>query len=168
MPGLPGVKWDPQPATLSPAGLVNCDQYSKAIHLILAMPGFRCKRAARQPASGPHELRLAMLTTLLKSFTGAAFLSSLFLWSARDCAVLLLAVWMVSIGVFVLSNLADRFLWIPVLLALAGVFASVFALVIPANIILAVNVATLVSFIVSLEVLKKKNRSWIVLMGQRA
>jgi hypothetical protein len=109
-----------------------------------------------------------MLTMLLKSFTGAAFLSSVFWWSAPDCAVLLLAVWMVAIGDFVLSNLADRFLWIPVLLALAGVFASVLAFVIPANIILAVNVATLVSFIVSVEVLKKKHRSWIALLGHRA
>jgi hypothetical protein len=108
-----------------------------------------------------------MLTTLLQSFTGAALLSSLFWGSARDCAVLLLAVWMVAIGGFVLSNLADRFLWIPVLLALAGLFASVFALAIPASIILAVNVATLASFVVSVEVLKKKNRSWIALMGRR-
>jgi hypothetical protein len=109
-----------------------------------------------------------MLTTLLQSFTGAALLSSLFWGSARDCAVLLLVVWMVVIGAFVVSNLADRFLWIPVLLALAGLFASVFALVIPANIILAVNVATLVSFVVSVEVLKKKDRSWIALMEHRA
>jgi hypothetical protein len=109
-----------------------------------------------------------MLTTLLKSFTGAAFLSSLFWWSARDCAILLLAVWMVAIGAFVLANLADRCLWILVLLALAGVFGSVFALLFPANIILVANVATLVSFIVSLEVLKKKNRSWLTLLRHRA
>lgn len=87
-----------------------------------------------------------MLMTLLKWTTGTAFLGSLFWCSARDCATLLLAVWMVAIGVFVYSNLADRFFWIPVLLALAGVFGSIFVLAIPGKITLAANVATLVIF----------------------
>lgn len=108
-----------------------------------------------------------MLTTLLKWTTGAAFLGSLFWCSARDCTTLLLAVWMVAIGVFVYSNLAHRFLWIPAFLALAGVFGSIFVIAIPGSITLAANVATLVIFIVSVEVLKKKHRSAMVLMRQR-
>jgi hypothetical protein len=83
-----------------------------------------------------------MLTTLLKWITGAAFLGSLFWYSARDCAALLLAVWTVAVGIFIHSNVADRLLWIPVALALAGVFGSVVVLAIPSNITLAANVAT--------------------------
>ncbi len=108
-----------------------------------------------------------MLTTLLKWSPGAAFLSSLFWCPARDCAVVLLAVWTVAIGTFVYSNLADRFLWIPMLLAFAGVFGSILVLAIPANITLAANVATLILFVVSLEVLKRR-RSSIAFMRHRA
>lgn len=100
-----------------------------------------------------------MLTALLKWIAIATFLGSLFWCSARDCVALLVAVWTVAIGVFVYSNLAGRFLWIPVLLALAGVFGSILMLAVPANITLAANVATLVLFIVSLEVLKKHGSS---------
>jgi hypothetical protein len=108
-----------------------------------------------------------MLTTLLKWTMGAAFLGSLFWCSARDCTTLLLAVWMVAIGVLVYSNLGHRFLWIPVLVALAGVFGSIFVIAIPGSLTLAANVATLVIFIVSVEVLKKKHRSAMALMRQR-
>jgi hypothetical protein len=109
-----------------------------------------------------------MLTTVLKWTMGTAFLGSLFWWSAGDCTTLLLAVWMVAIGILVYSNLADRFLWIPLLLALAGVFGSIFVIAIPGSITLAANVATLVTFIVSVEVLKKKHRSAMAVMRHRA
>jgi hypothetical protein len=108
-----------------------------------------------------------MLTTLLAWITGAVFLAGLFWCSARDCVALLLAVWTVAIAALVYSNLANRLLWIPVLLALTGVFGSLFALAIPTNITLAVNEATLVLFIVSLEVLRKR-RSATVSMRHRA
>lgn len=109
-----------------------------------------------------------MLTTLLKWITGAAFLGSLFWCSARDCTALLLAVWTLAIGVFVYSDLADRFLWIPVLLALAGVFSSILPLATSPNMALVANAATLVLFMVSLEVLKKKHRSSMALIRHRA
>jgi len=95
-----------------------------------------------------------MLTTLLTGIAGAALLGSLFWGSARDGVTLLLAVWTVAIGVFAYSNLADRSLWIPALLALAGVFGSILPLAIPGNMTLAANLAILLLFIVSLEVLK--------------
>lgn len=100
-----------------------------------------------------------MFTTLLESIAGAVFLGSLFWCSSRDCVALLLIAWTLAIGAFVYSNLAERFLWIPVLLALAGVFGSVFALVVPANMTLAVNEAILATFLVALKVLKSKRRS---------
>jgi hypothetical protein len=109
-----------------------------------------------------------MFITLLKWITGAAFLGSLFWCSARNCVTLLLAVWTIAIASFVYSNLKDRFLGIPVFLAAAGVFGSIFVLAIPGNITLAANVAVLVTFVVSLEVLKKKRRSSIALMRHRA
>jgi hypothetical protein len=109
-----------------------------------------------------------MLTTVLKWTTGTAFLGGLFWCSAGDCTTLLLAVWMVAIGILVYSNLADRFLWILLLLALAGVFGSIFVIAIPGSITLAANVATLVTFIVSVEVLKKKHRSAMAVMRHRA
>jgi hypothetical protein len=109
-----------------------------------------------------------MLTTLLKSIASAAFLGSLFWCRASDCAVLLVAAWILAIAVFVYLNLADRFLWIPVLLALAGVFGSIFVLVVPANITLAINEAILATFMVSLEVLKSKRHSSMAFARHRA
>jgi hypothetical protein len=100
-----------------------------------------------------------MFTILLESIAGVAFLGSLFWCSSRDCVALLLVAWTLAIGAFVYSNLAERFLWIPVLLALAGVFGSVFALVVPTNITLAVNEAILATFLVALKVLKSERRS---------
>jgi hypothetical protein len=109
-----------------------------------------------------------MLKTLLKWIVGAAILGSLFWCSNRECVALLLTVWTVAIGIFVYSNLADRFLWIPVLLALFGVFGSILVLAIPANIILAGNMATLILFAISLEVLKDKRHSSIAVLRHRA
>lgn len=109
-----------------------------------------------------------MLKTLLRWIVGAVILGSFFWCSDRQCVALLLAAWMVAIGVLVFSNLADRFLWIPVLLALAGVFGSILELSIPANTILAANVATLVLFALSLEVLKDKRHSLVAVVRHRA
>ena len=64
--------------------------------------------------------------------------------------------------------MAERLLWIPVLLALAGVFGSVFVLVVPANITLAVNEAILATFLVALKVLKSNRRSAMAFAGHRA
>jgi hypothetical protein len=109
-----------------------------------------------------------MLTTLLKWTMGTVFLGSLFWYSPGDCTTLLLAGWMVAIGAFVCSNLAERLLRIPVLLALAGVLGSIFLIAIPGSLTLAANVATLAIFIISVEVLKKKHRSAMAVMRHRA
>jgi hypothetical protein len=109
-----------------------------------------------------------MLTMLVKWTAGAALLGSLFWCSARDCVTLLLAIWTILIASFVYSNLKDRFLGIPVFLAAAGVLGSIFVLAIPSNITLAANVAVLVTFVVSLEVLKKKRFSSIAYARHRA
>lgn len=109
-----------------------------------------------------------MLTTLLRTVIGGAFLGSLFWFSDRDwVGLLLLAVWTVAIGAMIHSNLAERFLWIPLALALTGLFSSIIVLAIPANITLAANLVTIVLFLVSLEVLKRQ-RSLIALVRLRA
>jgi hypothetical protein len=99
-----------------------------------------------------------MLTTFSKFITGTAFLGSLFWFSAHDwVALLLFAAWIIAIAVVVRSNRVDRFLWIPAVIALAGVLGSVLVLAIPAGITLAANEATLVMFIISFEVLKRRS-----------
>ena len=100
-----------------------------------------------------------MLTVLVKCVSGAVFLGSLFWCPSGDCVALLLAVWTIAIAVFACSNLAERFLWVPILLALAGVFGLIFLLAIPDNITLAAEEAMLVMFAVSLALLKKKPRA---------
>jgi hypothetical protein len=97
-----------------------------------------------------------MSATILRIFADTASLGSMLWFAARDCATLLLVVWTAAIAVFVDSNLVARFLWIPVSLGLAGVVGSLLILAIPVGITLAVNVATLVLFVVSFELLKKR------------
>lgn len=97
-----------------------------------------------------------MRTTLFTWITGAAILGSLFWCSARECVTVLLALWTILIGSFVYSNLKERHLFIPVLLAAIGVLGSIFVLAIPGNVTLAANVAAVVSFVASLEVMKRR------------
>ncbi len=100
-----------------------------------------------------------LLAWRMKCVSGVVFLGSLF-WCPRDhCVVLLLAVWAIALGILVYSNLADRFLWIPILLALSGLFGLILLLAIPTSTTLAAEEVTLVMFVVSLAVLKKKPRS---------
>lgn len=100
-----------------------------------------------------------MRTNLLIWTVGAAILGSLFQCSARECVTVLLALWTILIGSFVYSNLKERLLYIPVLLAAVGVLGSILILAIPGNVTLIANVAAVVSFVASLEVLKKKRCS---------
>jgi hypothetical protein len=72
---------------------------------------------------------------------------------------LLVAIWAVATLVLVYSNLDERFSWIPVLLALAGLFGSILILAVPGDITLAINEAILITFLISVEVLKKERRS---------
>lgn len=71
---------------------------------------------------------------------------------------LLLAAWIAAIAAFSYANLADRRLWIPVFLALAGIFSSMLPLVITPKIALLTSAVILVGFIASLETLRPKRR----------
>lgn len=108
-----------------------------------------------------------MLMLLMTLIAVAGFVASLFWCSTRDCVALLLAAWTVAIVVFVYMNLPERHLWIPALLALAGVLGCVFVLAFPGNLTLAANVTTLVLFVVSLDVLRERSRP-ISLVRRRA
>ena len=81
--------------------------------------------------------------------------------------LVLLIVWAVPIAAFSYINLSDKYLWIPVLLALAGVFSSLLPLAISSNIALVANAATLTLFIVSLERLRPRRRRAVAFGSQR-
>lgn len=72
--------------------------------------------------------------------------------------VLLLAVWVGAIVVLIRTDRAEQFLWIPVLLALAGVFSSILPVAISPNAAAVTNGAILTLFIVSLAALGEKRR----------
>lgn len=72
--------------------------------------------------------------------------------------LVLLAMWVAAIAILVYADLADRFLWVPVLLALTGVFASILPLVMSSDIALVANASTLILFIFSVRVFKPKRR----------
>jgi len=109
-----------------------------------------------------------MLTTSIKWIAVAAFFVALFRGSARDGAVLLLAAWTVAIAVFAYRNMLERFLWIPSVLALGGIFGSLFVLSFPHPISLLANEALLVMFIVSLDILGEDRRLAIPLVHHRS
>jgi hypothetical protein len=77
---------------------------------------------------------------------------------SETLTLLLLVVWVVSITVLITADRADKFLWLPVLLAVTGVFSSLLPLAISFNVAVAANGATLILFIVSLEVLNPRHR----------
>jgi hypothetical protein len=81
--------------------------------------------------------------------------------------ILLLIVWTGSIAAFGYIDLFDKYLWIPVLLALAGVFSSLLPLAITPNIALVANAATVILFIVPLERLRPKRRRAIAVVSHR-
>jgi hypothetical protein len=83
-------------------------------------------------------------------------------------AVLLLAIWVGAIAVLVNVDRADRFLWIPILLAVAGVFSSTLPLAVPFNVAVVANGATLILFVVSLGVLNPKYGLVIARIRRRA
>jgi hypothetical protein len=57
------------------------------------------------------------------------------------------------------DSVRRRFVWIPVFLGLAGVLGIIFLMAVPANLILGADVATVGVFIVSFELLNKKQIS---------
>ncbi len=94
---------------------------------------------------------------LVKCVSSMVFLGSLFWCPSGMCAALLLAVWTIGIALFAYSNVPEPFLWIPLLLALTGLFGAIFILAIPNTVILAAEEALLVVFMVSLGSLKKRS-----------
>lgn len=72
--------------------------------------------------------------------------------------VLTLCVWVGAVAVLVNADRADRFLWVPVLLAVAGVFSSVLPLAISPKLAVVANGAILILFIVSLGVLNTQRQ----------
>lgn len=86
---------------------------------------------------------------------------------SETLAVLLLAVWVGAIAILVNVDRADKFLWIPVFLAVAGVFSSILPLAIPFSAAVVANGATLILFVVSLEVLNPQYRLTIARIRQR-
>jgi hypothetical protein len=83
-------------------------------------------------------------------------------------AVLLLAVWVGAIAVLVNAERADKFLWLLVLLAVAGVFSSILPLAITPEVAVVANGATLILFIVLLEILNPKHRLTFARIRHRA
>jgi hypothetical protein len=83
-------------------------------------------------------------------------------------AVLLLAVWVGAIAILVNAERSDKFLWILVLLAVAGVFSSILPLAITLEVAVVANGATLILFIVLLEILNPKHRLTFARIRHRA
>jgi hypothetical protein len=82
--------------------------------------------------------------------------------------LLLLVVWTGASGSLSYITLPDKHLWIPVLIALAGVFGSLLPLAITSDIALAANAVTLTLFIVSLERLSSKRRRAVAFGSRRS
>jgi hypothetical protein len=83
-------------------------------------------------------------------------------------AVLLLAVWVGAIAILVNAERTDKFLWILVLLAVAGVFSSILPLAITLEVAVVANGATLILFIVLLEILNPIHRLTFARIRHRA
>ena len=97
-----------------------------------------------------------MLTTLFTWIAGATLFDSPSWCTGDYCVAVLLAVWTVGIVVLVCSNIENRFLSVPVFLALSGVFGLVVVFAIPLTATVVANAITFVVFIVSLEALKNR------------
>jgi len=82
--------------------------------------------------------------------------------------LLILAVWVGAIAVLAYLERADKFLWIPVLLAVAGVFSSILPFATSRNLAVITNGVILILFIVSLELLKTKRRISVPVLRRRS
>ena len=81
--------------------------------------------------------------------------------------LLLLVVWVGAIAVFVSFDWPDNHLWVPVFLAIAGVFGSILPVAIAPNVALIANAATLILFILSLERLRSKRWRAVAFVNHR-
>ncbi len=107
-----------------------------------------------------------MFQTVLKWICAGTFAGSLYYWPNLYRAEILLAVWILSIVVFAHSNLAEKFIWIPVVLGITDVFGSIVVLALPARSTLTVDLAALVLFAVAVDVLKKR-KPLLAVIGHR-
>jgi hypothetical protein len=147
--------------------MVTSDQYSKFVGGKVTRGTVRSRRRDGALCADPLA-RLEMFTRLLRWATVAAVLGSLFQCSSRGSVALLFGMWVVVIAMFGYLDMTDRFIWVPALLGVGGVFGTVIALAVPGKIPLAANVAVLLSFVISLEVLMKKRRSSPVVIKGKA
>ena len=69
--------------------------------------------------------------------------------------LLILAIWVGAIVVLINADRADRFLWIPTLLALAGLFSSILPLTIKPYTAIVASGIILILFVVSMVVLPR-------------
>ena len=69
--------------------------------------------------------------------------------------LLILAIWVGAIVVLINADRADQFLWIPTLLALAGLFSSILPLTITPYTAIVASGIILILFIVSMVVLPR-------------
>lgn len=81
--------------------------------------------------------------------------------------LLLVAIWVGAIAVLVSLDWPDNHLWIPVSLAVAGVFGSVLPAAVAPNRALIANAATLALFILALERLRPRHRRAVVFVNHR-
>ncbi len=81
--------------------------------------------------------------------------------------VLLLAVWVGAIAFFVSVERAEKILWIPVVLAVAGLFSAILPRAISFNVAVVANGATMILFMVSLGILNPGYRLTIARIRYR-
>jgi hypothetical protein len=72
--------------------------------------------------------------------------------------VLMLAVWVGATGILLTAGPVGKFLWVPVVLAVAGVFCSTLPLTISSNTAVAVNGAILLFFVTAMAGILKQER----------
>lgn len=81
--------------------------------------------------------------------------------------LLLLAIWVGAIAVLVSLDWPNNHLWIPVFLAVAGVFSSILPVAIAPNVALITNAATLALFALSLERLRPRRWRAVAFVNHR-
>ena len=81
--------------------------------------------------------------------------------------LLLLAIWVGAIAVLVSLDWPDNHLWIPVFLAVVGIFGAVLPAAVAPNGALVANAVTLALFILALERLRPRHRRAVVFVNYR-
>jgi hypothetical protein len=81
--------------------------------------------------------------------------------------VLVLALWVIAIAVLVYFLRIEKLLWIPLLLAIAGVFSSMLPLAISPMLAGVANGTILILFVVSLQLLQSKQRLTAAVVKRR-